>query len=441
MPREAKVGGGVWHEYILLLKKKKTVTEDLRLRRHCELRLKAAKVAHRQFMDMGVWQMGVSYGQAVILWKTLVLPRLLYGVEVLAVLGEAWPEADVFVKHCVSEVLQLPRRSPTTALVGELGVRPLKIELLRRKLRWYAQSMRNPVEELQPGVDINIAAWCCTGVLGKKADVDTGDSFPRQVLLEVQGLECAGGRLPAWIHSLKRDVVTAFALAWSGDYRAFQHEKEFLGSIEDVINARTLEYISSGAASYAEVHGMSDRIVKPCFRVYRVLRKPHGKILWSCRTQTLGLLGEVNRAGGGSSAARERCRLCGMGVETLHHLLFECRCEGLSDTRLRFLHSVVQDVFHAPCSWWLRGEGGGKARQRLLLTPEREDAILRAARGLYTAPVFGIRSSGCGEVMVSTRVWNLLFTRFRALLEARLQHHVALSGGGEMGMVEGRWWW
>ena len=227
------------------------------------------------------------------------------------------------------------------------------------------------------------------------ADVATGDSFPRKVLLELQGLECAGGRLPAWIHSLKRDVAIAFALAWSGDYCAFQHEKEFLGSIEDVINARTLEYISSGAASYAEVHGMSDRIVKPCFRVYRVLRKPHGKILWSCRTQTLGLLGEVNRAGGGFSAARERCRLCGMGVETLHHLLFECRCEGLSDTRLRFLHSVVQDVFHAPCSWWLRGEGGGEARQRLLLTPEREDAILRAARGLYTAPVFGIRSSGC----------------------------------------------
>ena len=25
MPREAKVGGGVWHEYILLLKKKKKV--------------------------------------------------------------------------------------------------------------------------------------------------------------------------------------------------------------------------------------------------------------------------------------------------------------------------------------------------------------------------------------------------------------------------------
>ena len=87
------------------------------------------------------------------------------------------------------------------------------------------------------------------------------------------------------------------------DYRAFQHEKEFLGSIEDVINARTLEYISSGAASYAEVHGMSDRIVKPCFRVYRLLRKPHGKIMWSCRTQTLGLLGAVNRAGGGSSSS------------------------------------------------------------------------------------------------------------------------------------------
>ena len=326
-----------------------TVTEDLRLRRHCELRLKAAKVAHRQFMDMGVWQMGVSYGQAVILWKTLVLPRLLYGVEVLAVLGEAWPEADVFVKNCVSEVLQLPRRSPTTALVGELGVRPLKIELLRRKLRWYAQSMRNPVEEVQPGVDstsdINIAAWCCTGVLGKKADVDTGDSFPRKTLLELQGLECAGGRLPAWIHGLKRDVVTASALAWSGDYCAFQHEKEFLGSIEDGINARTLEYISSGAASYAEVYGMSDRIVKPCFRVYRVLRKPHGKILWSCRTQTLGLLGEVNRAGGGSSAARERCRLCGMGVETLHHLLFECRCEGLSDTKPRLAVGYGMNIF------------------------------------------------------------------------------------------------
>ena len=71
--------------------------------------------------------------------------------------------------------------------------------------------------------------------------------------------------------------------------------------------------------------------------------------------------------------------------------------------------------------------------------------LVRAARGLYTAPMFGIRSSGCREVMpvVSTRVWNLLFTRFRALLEARLHHHwhVALSGGGEMGLVEGRWWW
>ena len=43
--------------------------------------------------------MGVSYGRVVILLKTLVLPRLLYGVEVLAVLGEAWPEADVFVKN------------------------------------------------------------------------------------------------------------------------------------------------------------------------------------------------------------------------------------------------------------------------------------------------------------------------------------------------------
>ena len=226
----------------------------------------------------------MSYGQAVILWKTLVLPRLLYGVEVLAVLGEAWPEADVFVKNCVSEALQLPHRSPTTALVGELGVRPLKIELLRRKLRWYAQSMRNPVEELQPGVDINIAAWCCTGVLGKKADVDTGDSFPRKTLLELQGLECAGGRLPAWIHSLKRDVVTAFALAWSGNYRAYQHEKEFLGSIEDVINAHTLEYISSGAASYAEVHGMSERIVKPCFRVFFLFFVFFNKRIYSCHT-------------------------------------------------------------------------------------------------------------------------------------------------------------
>ena len=28
MPREAKVGGGVWHEYILLLKKKKKNTDD-----------------------------------------------------------------------------------------------------------------------------------------------------------------------------------------------------------------------------------------------------------------------------------------------------------------------------------------------------------------------------------------------------------------------------
>ena len=27
MPREAKVGGGVWHEYILLLKKKKKLPE------------------------------------------------------------------------------------------------------------------------------------------------------------------------------------------------------------------------------------------------------------------------------------------------------------------------------------------------------------------------------------------------------------------------------
>ena len=68
-------------------------------------------------------------------------------------------------------------------------------------------------------------------------------------------------------------------------------------------------------------------------------------------------------------------------------------------------------------------EGGGEGRQRLtgglavLLTPEREDAILRAARGLNTAPMFGIPSSGpgCRDVMVSTtRVWNFFFTRFRA---------------------------
>ena len=130
---------------------------------------------------------------------------------------------------------------------------------------------------------------------------------------------------------------------------------------------------------------------KRSFRVYRVLRKPHGKILWSCRTQTLGLLGEVNRAGGGSYAARERCRLCGMGGETLHHLLFECRCEGLSDTRLRFLRSVVhcwQDVFHAPCSWWFRGEGGGEGRQRLLLTPgARGRYLTRGAWFVYSSRV------------------------------------------------------
>ena len=38
-------------------------------------------------------------------------------------------------------------------------------------------------------------------------------------------------------------------------------------------------------------------------------------------------------------------------------------------------------------------------------------------------------------VSTRTRVWNLLFTRFRALLEARLPHHVALSGGGEKNSV------
>ena len=59
---------------------------------------------------------------------------MIHSVKVLPV-PLALAEADVFVKNCVSAaVLQLPRRSPTTsstALVGELGVRPLKIELLR----------------------------------------------------------------------------------------------------------------------------------------------------------------------------------------------------------------------------------------------------------------------------------------------------------------------
>ena len=58
------------------------------------------------------------------------------------------------------QLTPLPWAAPEVALElgGKFhpqGVRPLKIELLRRKLRWYAQSMRNPVEQL-----LSSTAWC-----------------------------------------------------------------------------------------------------------------------------------------------------------------------------------------------------------------------------------------------------------------------------------------
>ena len=64
---------------------------------------------------------------------------------------------------------------------------------------------------------------------------------------------------------------------------------------------------------------------------------------------------------------------------------------------------------------------------------------MRTARGLYTAPMFGIRSSvggpGCREpdVMVNRRNrrwWNLFVMRFQTLLKARLYHIEAAKGRG-----------
>ena len=83
-----------------------------------------------------------------------------------------------------------------------------------------------------------------------------------------------------------------------------------------------------------------------------------------------------------TSVETDRSNFEGPGHWQVNKLLFECRChhsvKGFA-TRIKVFqfHSltvVVQDVFHAPCSWWLPGEGGGEGRQRLLLTPEREDA-------------------------------------------------------------------
>ena len=111
--------------------------------RHVELRIRRAQAAFYALTPVGLFSTRLSAADKAFLWKTVVMPTLLFGCDIAPLSASDIDSLEACQTACIKAALRLPRSAHHSALLIALGI-PRVHECLRRAVfRSFASSFNS----------------------------------------------------------------------------------------------------------------------------------------------------------------------------------------------------------------------------------------------------------------------------------------------------------
>jgi hypothetical protein len=243
------------------------------------------------------------------LWNCYVLPRLLYGLEVLPMTQSGLDQVDAYQRQTMRRLLHVPQGTSTSGLYLVLGQLPIRELLARNKLTLFINMIRNSgsVEEQiirrQLAVkDSNSNSWV----------VSIKVLLARYNLPSAYDLLLSPPTKAEWKSTLRKQLLS--------------YAETIL--MEDASTKISLKYLNLEHFQFGKLHPALASVQNSTCDILR----GHVKVRFLLGQYRLQA--DVARQSGGSPI----CKLCMIGSEDLYHVVFLC-------PKLRD-HTMAQRTIH-----------------------------------------------------------------------------------------------
>ena len=231
------------------------------------------------------------------LWSTYVVPRLLYGLEVLYLTGKDIKALEQYQRKSLRQIQSLPDKTHNAAVLALLGILPLERVIHKNMLNLFGRWI------LFEGVEKDIAVR----QLATKSEAEASWFNRIKQLLEMydlplpsQLLENAPTKIK-WKKMVNKAINSVVELQWQ----------------EDISSSSTLKYINPESLKVGRAHHVWSSVRNSVHDSRRAQLK--SRLLTG--TYTL----QSNRAVFNQFAVDPTCNLCEKSPETRQHFLAECQ--------------------------------------------------------------------------------------------------------------------
>ncbi|MEW8547407.1 MAG: reverse transcriptase domain-containing protein, partial [Candidatus Thiodiazotropha sp.] len=313
------------------------------------------------------------------LWSTYVIPRVIYGLEVLHLRQSDISQLEQYQRKSLKQIQHLPDRTQTSASLALLGVAPVEMVLHKNMLslfwRWITSE----------GIERDI----CLRQLAMKASSESSWFNQIRSLLNRYDLPPPSELIEdppsksKWKSAVENAISTQVEETWR----------------EDIQKKNTLKYINPDRVAVGQAH--------PVWASVRDSVHDSRRAQVKCRLLTGTYTLQSNKAVFNQHSVDPTCKICKSAPETRQHFLAEC--PAYSDARMRFIGQVREMT------------------ERLLLDISSPDVLTRL---ILDPSVYTECDSDIYKIELHSRelIDTLHYKRLNLLLACDRQWGLAVSG-------------
>ena len=245
------------------------------------------------------------------MWMKYVVPRLVYGLEVLSMRKKDTTQLEAFQRRSMKQIQNLPLKTSDTAALALLGILPISACIEKNILSLFGRVVRD-----QSSIENDIAVR----QLAVRSISEKSWFSSVRIILNTYDLPSAYELLEnpptkeQWKKSVKTKIHEAVEQQWH----------------DDIKSKSSLRYLNPGAVKIGKVHQVYASVRNNTYDV----RRAEVKVRLLTGTYTL----QSNRAKFNQYNVSPTCQLCNKNPETREH--FITVCESLKNIRLVYLNKI-----------------------------------------------------------------------------------------------------
>ena len=256
------------------------------------------------------------------LWSTYVIPRLLYGLEVLDLKQSDLQRLESYQKKSLKQIQHLPDRAPNSASLALMGILPIEAVVHKNMLNLFWRWLTSE------GIEYDI---CLRQLAVKSPDEKSWFNRIRDLLYRYD--------LPSPSVLLEQPLSKS---KWKSMIDKAIHAEVEGTWREDIQLKSSLKYINPNKVKVGQCHPVWDTVRDNVYDSRRAQTK--------CRLLTGTYTLQSNKAVFNQHAVDPTCKLCRGAPETRQHFLVEC--QALQKEREKYLRLIepIADRLHIDLS-------------------------------------------------------------------------------------------